>query len=118
MPYLRVAKLIDMVQNEPNKYWQINNLSEYRDNLYEELYLNKTLKEELQKSDYSNTRFAQEIQKKKNGQLFDANISKVVMKNNEYYKVEQIDNIYDLDYKDIEKYFTNSKTKKYFFMQR
>ena len=114
MPYLRVAKLIDMVQNEQNKYWQINNLSEYRDNLYEELYLNKQLKEELQKSDYSNTRFAQEIQKKKNGQLFDANISKVVIKNNEYYKVEQIDNIYDLDYKDIEKYFTNSKTKKYF----
>ena len=114
IPKLKIGKLMDMIQNEPNKYWQINNLNEYRDNLYNELYLQKNLKEQLENTNYSNTRFAQEIQKKLNGQLFDANISKVIIKNGEYYKIEQINNIYELDYKDIDKYFNNEKTKKYF----
>lgn len=114
IPYIKLGKLIDMIQNDTNKYWQISNLNEYRDKLYNELHLRKELKEELQNADYSNTRFAQEIQKKKNGQLFDANISKVIIKNGEYYKIEQIDNIYNLESKNIDQYFINEKTKKYF----
>lgn len=114
MLYLKIGKLMNLIQNEPDKYWKVESINEYRENIYDEFYLKKYLREELKMADYSNTRISQEIQKKKSSQLFDANMSKVIVKNGEFYKIEQIDNIYNLDYKDIEKYFINDKTKKYF----
>ena len=108
-PKHRVGKLIDLIQNEPDKFWKINNLNEYGDKLYDELYLNNDIKEDLIKADFSNTRIAQEIQKKKTGQLFDADISKVIIKDGKYYKIEQIDNIYEIMPKDFEKIFNKDK---------
>ena len=109
IPKLKIGKLINMVQNEPDKYWKINTLNEYRENLYDELYLKESVRKELEVADYSNTRILQEIVKNKNGQLFDANVLKVVMKNGEYYKIKQIDNIYNLLPKDIEKNFDEKR---------
>lgn len=104
-PKHKVGKLINMIQNEPDKYWKIDNLNDYRENLYDELYLNKSIIEELRNTDFSNTRMAQEIQKKKSDQLFDSNISKVIIKDGEYYKIDQIDNIYNIMPADFSKEF-------------
>ena len=109
IPKLKIGKLINMVQNEPDKYWKINDLEEYRENLYDELYLTKSIRKELEIADYSNTRILQEIVKNKNGQLFDANIHKVIIKNGDYYIINQIDNIYNLLPRDIEKNFDEKR---------
>lgn len=109
IPNQKVGKLIDMIQNEPDRYWKINNLNEYRDHIYDELYLNKDIKNELDKANFSNTRIAQEVSKRKSGQLFDADISKVIVKDGNYYKVEQINNIYEIMPNDFEKVFNKDK---------
>ncbi len=108
-PKQKVGKLINMIQNEPDKYWKIDNLNEYRENIYDELYLNKNIKDTLIKSDFSNTRLAQEVKKRKGGQLFNADISKVIIKDGNYYKIEQIDNIYDIMPNEFEKIFNKDK---------
>lgn len=108
-PNQKVGKLIDMIQNEPDKFWKINNLNNYRENLYEELYLNKDIRDTLINADFSNTRVAQEVQKKKSGQLFDADISKVIIKDGTYYKIEQINNIYDIMPGKFEETFNRNK---------
>ena len=59
IPNQRIGKLMNMIQNEPDKYWKIDNLSEYRNNIYDELHLHKQVKDELEKTDFSNTRVAQ-----------------------------------------------------------
>jgi CRISPR-associated endonuclease Csn1 len=109
IPKLKIGKLISMIQNEPDKYWKINNLNEYRESLYEDLYLNKDLKEDLLNADFSNTRAVREVTKKATGPLFDANISKVIIKDDQYYKIEQIDNIYNIMPADFEKEFNQNK---------
>lgn len=120
-PQMRVGKLMDMIQNEPDKYWKINNLDEYREDLYSKLYLNKNITEELLMADFSNTRMAREVINKKSGQLFDANVSKVIFKDENYYKVEQINNIYDLPNnefgKDDKGNYKDYLGKKYFLCQ-
>lgn len=109
VPNMLIGKLINIIQNEPDKYWKIDNLSNYRDNLYEELYLKKEIKNELENTDFSNTRMVQEVIKNSSGQLFDANISKVIIKDENYYKIEQIDNIYNIMPADIKKNFDESR---------
>lgn len=109
IPKLKIGKLINIIQNEPDKYWKIDNLEEYRDSLYNELYLDKNIKEELNKADYSNTRIAQETLKKLSGPLFDANVSKLIKKGEKYYKVEQVNNIYEVTQDKIEKVFSKDK---------
>lgn len=109
IPNQKVGKLINMIQNEPDKFWKINSLNNYRENIYEELYLEKSITETLVNADFSNTRMVQEVQKKKSGQLFDADVSKVIMKDGNYYKIEQINNIYEIMPGDFEKTFNRNK---------
>lgn len=109
IPNKRIGKLIDMVQNYPDKFWKIENLNQYRDNLYNELYLNSNIKEELEKTNFSNTKIAQEVVKKENMKLFDADISKVIIKDGNYYKIEQINNIYEITPEKFDVVFNKDK---------
>ncbi len=101
----RIGELIDMIQNDKDKYWMISNLDNYRseDEMFNNIFMNKNVINELKNADWSNTRFAREVVKRTNGQLFDADIRKAILIENQYYFIDQIDNIYELSKKDAEK---------------
>lgn len=101
----KIGKLMDMVQNDKDKYWQVANLNDYRDDkeLFDNIFLNKGIIDVLKNADFSNTRFSYEVKKRINGQLFDAKVRKAVVRDGKYYYIDQIDNIYDLAHADVEK---------------
>lgn len=101
----KIGKLMDMVQNDKDKYWQVENLNDYRDDkeLFDNIFVNRDIIDVLKNADFSNTRFSYEIKKRFNGQLFDAKIRKAIIKDGKYYYIDQIDNIYDLAHSDVEK---------------
>lgn len=101
----KIGKLMDMVQNDKDKYWQVSNLNDYRDDkeLFDNIFLNKGIIDVLKNADFSNTRFSYEVKKRINGQLFDAKVRKAVVRDGKYYYIDQIDNIYDLAHADVEK---------------
>jgi hypothetical protein len=70
------------------------------------VFSDKKFEAQLASIDYSNTRFIREISKNYNGQLANADIKKVVIdQNNKYQKIEYVASIYELDDKDLKKYF-------------
>ena len=101
----KIGKLMDMVQNDKDKYWQVENLNDYRDDkeLFDNIFVNRNIIDVLKNADFSNTRFSYEIKKRINGQLFDAKVRKAIVKDGKYYYIDQIDNIYDLAHSDVEK---------------
>lgn len=103
----KIGKLMDLIQNHKDKYWMVSNMEDYRNEneMFDNIFMNKLLINELKNADWSNTRFSREVVKRTNGQLFDADIRKAIMLDNQYYFIEQIDNIYELSKKDVEKIF-------------
>ncbi len=100
----KIGRLMDMIQNNKEKYWMQSNMNEYRNEkeMFDNIFMNNSLIDELKNADWSNTRLAREVVKKTNGQLFDADVRKAIKINDEYYFIDQINNIYELSHKDVE----------------
>lgn len=105
----KMGKLMNLVQNEKDKYWKVKDLEEFRNQneLFDQLFMNKELIKIIKDADFSNTRLSREVVKKINGQLFDADVKKAIIKNGQYFVIEQIDNIYDLSHDEVIKKIKN-----------
>lgn len=101
----KIGKLMDMIQNDKDKFWVVSNLNDYRDDneMFNNIFMNKKVIKELKNADWSNTRFAREVVKRTNGQLFDADVRKAVLIDEQYYFIDQINNIYELSKNDAQK---------------
>lgn len=102
-----LGKLINLVQNDREKYWMSSKMDEFRGKLFDNIFVNQSLIEIIKQTDFSNTRFSMEVNKNYKGQLFDANIRKAILKDGKYYYIDQIDNIYALSKDEINKKFKN-----------
>ncbi|MGL4589769.1 MAG: type II CRISPR RNA-guided endonuclease Cas9 [Mycoplasmatales bacterium] len=118
-PLTRIGELATIIANESASFWKSDN---YRKILGESITKNKfVISPEsnfvkcLKKISNENTRFHFEVRKNANGQLWNADINKVLITEGkkgkkEYQKVEYISNIYDAELKKIEKLFSEKSS--------
>jgi CRISPR-associated endonuclease Csn1 len=93
---LPIGRLMALIQNNPDKYWLSNIVSENRDQLFDMLNLPSKIRDSLKEASFENTRCSMEVKKNPQGKLYDANVQKVIKnkKDNQYYKISEIPNIY------------------------
>lgn len=96
-PETNFGKLSNEIQNEPDKYWKENNFRQFISNDVKKVFLPQDIIAQLKIIDYTNTKFNFEVKKSVNTQLFNANVNKVVINENnkqKYQKIDYIDDIY------------------------
>ncbi len=110
----KLGKFSSEIQNDPSSFWKIdNNNFKSLGNPQKQVLEEKHFKE-LFKINYDNTKFAFEVKNKSNGQLCNADISKVLIDENkkgkkEYRKVEYISSIYELEGEKLQKFYKQLK---------
>lgn len=107
----RIGRLMDLIQNNKEKFWMSANMADYRDEkeMFDNIFLNRQIIEQLKNADFTNTRFSKEVVKRPNGQLWNSDVRKAIKINNDYYSIEQIDNIYELSHSEVEKKIKNNE---------
>ena len=121
LPTTSIGKKILEFQNDANFFIKPNSKSVMLD-IGKELKYYNTKEEKIEYDDYivdlkriddinPKFMFSSEINKEPNKQLFNANMYKVIKKEDKYYKIQQINDIYDskIDLDLFEKLFDDSK---------
>lgn len=112
-----IGEIIINSQND-EKYWLIEktyriddnkkkSLARYLENVNLDKYINDIKKIDSDDKIY----ISSQVNKSAQGQLSDANISKIININNQLYKVSQISNIYEEDTKKLDEYFNDDSNK-------
>lgn len=112
-----IGEIIINSQND-EKYWLIEktyriddnkkkSLARYLENVNLDKYINDIKKIDSDDKIY----ISSQVNKSAQGQLSDANISKIININNQLYKVSQINNIYEEDTKKLDEYFNDDSNK-------
>ena len=107
----RIGRLMDLIQNNKEKFWMSANMDDYRDEneMFNNIFFKSQIIEQLKNTDFTNTRFSREVVKRTNGQLWNSDVREAIKIDDIYYSIEQIDNIYELSHSEDEKKIKNNE---------
>jgi CRISPR-associated endonuclease Csn1 len=94
-----IGKIILEAQNNKQFYKKYKKLTKKLSDLLRNINLKDNINE-IRKINEDNIHFSHQVKKNPQGQLANANLYKVIEKDNNLFKIQQIDNIYDINIKD------------------
>lgn len=104
-PLTKLGEISVMLNNDMDAYWRAPSFTAILSDIKSLQIKNSYFEKQLAEMDYANTKFHREIKKNFNGQLANADINKLIIDGNDNKKIEYKASIYDLEAKDLKKYF-------------